>query len=518
MLRVQAEEARKKNMPRISEDGDWYLGDYNTGVHAQGEHGADGEDGKDGTTFTPSVSDEGILSWTNDGQKENPSPVNIMGPQGRPGKDGGVGPAGKDGTAGSDGTTFTPHVTPDGTISWTNDGQKENPDPVNFLKAVIVPIAKGGTGAGTAAAAVHNLADPLAAETTLADDDTMIFNDQSVGEGKKITVANMKKVFVGDYNDLLNKPAAVLYTSQYLTTTQKRQARTNLGAGTSDFSGNYSDLTGKPDFAEVATSGDYNDLLNKPSIPTSYAWGDITEKPSWVNSSSKPSYSWKDITGKPDVATTSDLNGYVSNAGAETIGGAKTFSLPVRVGEFSADKGQTTISGKSIQLGAAPNETAAIFTSSGIAFLKYGASGSSAGNALSFPTTSGTFALLEDLLDKVYPIGSVYISYNSTSPASRFGGSWTAITGRFPYFNAGTSTGGSNTHTLTIDELPKHTHDINEPYTTGSGNTTYGSGIPPHNNTSSSGRWIPTVQSVGGGKAFNIMPAYQTLYAWRRTA
>lgn len=45
-----------------------------------------------------------------------------------------------------------------------------------------------------------------------------------------------------------------------------------------------------------------------------------------------------------------------------------------------------------------------------------------------------------------FPVGFVYSSMNSTSPASTFGGTWTAITGKFPYFNAGTSTGGSTTH------------------------------------------------------------------------
>lgn len=41
-------------------------------------------------------------------------------------------------------------------------------------------------------------------------------------------------------------------------------ARTAIGAGTSSFSGAYSDLTGKPTLATVATSGSYNDLSNKP--------------------------------------------------------------------------------------------------------------------------------------------------------------------------------------------------------------------------------------------------------------
>lgn len=46
-----------------------------------------------------------------------------------------------------------------------------------------------------------------------------------------------------------------------------------LGAGNIEIQGgtsNWNDITGKPEFAEVATSGDYNDLTNKPEIPSDY--------------------------------------------------------------------------------------------------------------------------------------------------------------------------------------------------------------------------------------------------------
>ena len=49
------------------------------------QEGGSGTPGKDGTTFTPMVSPEGVISWTNDGGKENPEAVNIRGP---------IGPAG----------------------------------------------------------------------------------------------------------------------------------------------------------------------------------------------------------------------------------------------------------------------------------------------------------------------------------------------------------------------------------------------------------------------------------------
>ena len=43
-----------------------------------GTNGTDGTDGTDGTTFTPSVSNAGVISWTNDGGKQNPSSVDLV--------------------------------------------------------------------------------------------------------------------------------------------------------------------------------------------------------------------------------------------------------------------------------------------------------------------------------------------------------------------------------------------------------------------------------------------------------
>lgn len=65
-----------------------------------GGTGAPGKDGEDGATFIPYVSDEGILSWTNDKGLENPASVNIMGPKGEQGE---VGPQGLQGETGPQG-------------------------------------------------------------------------------------------------------------------------------------------------------------------------------------------------------------------------------------------------------------------------------------------------------------------------------------------------------------------------------------------------------------------------------
>lgn len=74
----------------------------------RGDTGAPGAPGATGTTFTPSVSEDGTLSWTNDGGKTNPASVNIkgpqgaQGPQGEPGTIGPQGPAGKTPVKGTD--------------------------------------------------------------------------------------------------------------------------------------------------------------------------------------------------------------------------------------------------------------------------------------------------------------------------------------------------------------------------------------------------------------------------------
>ena len=59
-----------------------------------------GVGGRDGVTFTPSMSDGGDLSWTNDGGKANPKTVNLKGPKGDTGA---RGPAGADGAKGDTG-------------------------------------------------------------------------------------------------------------------------------------------------------------------------------------------------------------------------------------------------------------------------------------------------------------------------------------------------------------------------------------------------------------------------------
>ena len=77
-------------------------------------------------TFIPSVSEEGVLSWTNNGGLDNPQSVTIKGADGVPGENGAKG------TDGKNGVTFTPSVDKKGLLSWKNDGDLPNPPSVNI--------------------------------------------------------------------------------------------------------------------------------------------------------------------------------------------------------------------------------------------------------------------------------------------------------------------------------------------------------------------------------------------------
>lgn len=139
----RAEEA-VEHYPRIV-DGVWEVWDaqagafVSTGVQAQGpqgvpgeqgepgepgpqgETGPQGEPGADGVTFTPAVSAEGVISWTNDGWKTNPQPVNIKGPQGEKGDTGATGATGPTGQTGPAGA---PGISPSITITDITGGHR----------------------------------------------------------------------------------------------------------------------------------------------------------------------------------------------------------------------------------------------------------------------------------------------------------------------------------------------------------------------------------------------------------
>lgn len=105
--------------------------------------------GEKSATFIPSVSETGMISWSNDGGFPNPTPVNIKGPQGEQGlqgEQGEQGPQGNIGPQGSVGPYFTPSVDKDGNLSWTNNGDLSNPNTVNIRGPQGIQGAQGVQG------------------------------------------------------------------------------------------------------------------------------------------------------------------------------------------------------------------------------------------------------------------------------------------------------------------------------------------------------------------------------------
>lgn len=134
-----------------------------------------------------------------------------------------------------------------------------------------------------------------------------------------------------------------------------------------------------------------------------------------------------------------------------------------------------------------------------------------------FKDANGTMRLLFDF---IHPIGSYYeTSDTAFDPNVSWGGTWVLETEGQVHVSAGTnyivgSTGGEATHTLTINEMPSHSHS----YTKYSG-----SGVQGASGTS---YWVvgnPTDASLststtGGGQAHNNMQPYIVVNRWHRTA
>ena len=186
------------------------------------------------------------------------------------------------------------------------------------------------------------------------------------------------------------------------------------------------------------------------------------------------------------------------------------------------------------------------------------------------------------VLDEIYPVGSVYVSASSTSPATIFGGIWEQYaTGRTligvgsngtDSYSEANVTGGSETVTLSTLNLPAHTHTVTSAgtitstftgtqVTTSSNGTSHSHTLSGLSNVSSgyclsstkqafydriyvtggstasgsagnhthtytaSGTVTSTftgtesdTDSVGSGTAFSVMNPYIVTYIWRRTA
>ncbi len=170
-----------------------------------------------------------------------------------------------------------------------------------------------------------------------------------------------------------------------------------------------------------------------------------------------------------------------------------------------------------------------------------------------FSVKNGKDGSIENLLDRTYPVGSIYMSVNSTEPSTLFGGTWERLKGRFligagtnteantngeygdigrgdPTF-AGGETGGEYRHQLNTTEMPEHNHDTNDYTLVVNKNavrisTNMGAQCL---NVESATNIIPNIKATknedgnrtgftGGDGKHNNMPPYLAVYMWKRTA
>lgn len=154
----------------------------------------------------------------------------------------------------------------------------------------------------------------------------------------------------------------------------------------------------------------------------------------------------------------------------------------------------------------------------------------------------------KEVIDLIYPIGSIYISVNNVNPSTLFGGTWTQLKDKFligtgdtysngttggassiKYTPAGTNKNGAvQSHILTIDEIPSHNHTLRakeNPSGLGDGYVACAYGYDYKNSSIA-------INNAGGGKGhthgftqptftgtqatLNTMPPYLAVYMWKR--
>lgn len=127
-----------------------------------------------------------------------------------------------------------------------------------------------------------------------------------------------------------------------------------------------------------------------------------------------------------------------------------------------------------------------------------------------------------NLLNLIYPVGSIYITTSGISPQVFLGGTWEVfgkgrtLVGVDTTDTTGTYTkseqvGGEEKHTLTTNEMPSHSHYYTKLYSSGF-----------VGNIGSSGDKLTSTNTAteteGGSQPHNNMQPYITVYMFKRTA
>ena len=126
------------------------------------------------------------------------------------------------------------------------------------------------------------------------------------------------------------------------------------------------------------------------------------------------------------------------------------------------------------------------------------------------------------IIDLIYPIGSIYMTVSDTNPFETIKfGVWEKIENRFLLASSNIhmngETGGEENHTLSINEMPKHSHKMKYDSIgwTAIRQSSGTNGILENNASSYDGQY--STEEVGNGNAHNNMPPYLAVNMWKRT-
>ena len=124
-----------------------------------------------------------------------------------------------------------------------------------------------------------------------------------------------------------------------------------------------------------------------------------------------------------------------------------------------------------------------------------------------------------NILEIVYPVGSIYISTANVSPAENIGGTWTQISGATLGFAGSNGFAESANYggslKISIEQIPAHTHPVVVSDVVGSQFENYSVGLvykQGDNRLSSQSLAYET----GGGQ--NYLPYHFSVYGWYRIA
>lgn len=144
--------------------------------------------------------------------------------------------------------------------------------------------------------------------------------------------------------------------------------------------------------------------------------------------------------------------------------------------------------------------------------------------------------LVNSIKSAMYPVGSVYITYNNVNPGTFLGGTWerfgqgrtlvgegTGNDGSTSMSFTANSTGGEYKHKLTVDEMPNHKHAVYIQNTTSNPQVNAPKWTVALPNSwkqyaSDTKLFGPSTGNVGGDASHNNIQPYITVYFWRRTA